>query len=298
MREDWLPPMQAIRAFVAAVRTRSFARAGEDLQLTHGAVSHHVAQIEHLVGARLFERRRRGVTPTPEAVLLADRLGRSLSELRAALAKARRGSRPMLTVTMTPAFAQRWLLPVPRLGEFQAEHPDIDLRLCPTATLLDLDTAGVDLAIRYGPGGWEGLEAVRLADETIFPVVGPSFRDGRLPQAPADLLGCTLIRNPRQPWAPWLRAAGLPAVEPSAGPMIEDAGLALDLAVRGQGIALAHRALAAADLEAGRLVRLFPPIEVKDAFAYHLVWRSGSGRRPAAQAFAAWIGVRLAAGAV
>ena len=290
MHDDWLPSTQALRAFVTAVRTGSFARAGEELRLTHGAVSHHVAQIERLVGATLFERHRRGVSPTAAGRRLAERLGRSLQELHAALAEARRGGRSILTVTMTPAFAQRWLMP--RLARFQDRNPDVDLRIRPTAKVLDLDLDGTDLAIRYGPGGWEGVEAVHLADEILFPVASPHYREGRRPETPGELLDCPLIRNPRQPWAPWFRRAGLPGEEPSAGPIIEDAGLALDLAVQGQGIALARNILASADLEAGRLVRLFQE-EVKDGFAYYLVRRIGVPVPPAADAFADWIRAEL-----
>jgi DNA-binding transcriptional LysR family regulator len=290
--DSWLPPVQTVRAFVAAVRLGSFARAGEALRLTHGAVSHHVAQMEHLIGMRLFERHRRGVVPTPEAVQLADRLGRILGDLGMALQEARRSRRPALTITMMPALAQRWLLP--RLGSFQAQHPEIDLRLRPTAALLDLDLDGVDVAIRYGPGNWPGVEARKLADEWVFPVASPFFRNGRLPGTPWDLLDCTLIRNPRQPWAPWFTAAGLPGIgEPSSGPIVDDAGFALDMAARGQGIALARGILASGDLEAGRLVRLFP-ITVQDAYSYYLLARPGASKRPSVEALASWIGSQMA----
>jgi DNA-binding transcriptional LysR family regulator len=284
--DGWLPPLQALRAFVAAVRARSFAGAAAELRLTHGAISHHVAQVEHLVDAKLFERHRRGVTPTPEAVRLAERIGGSLQALRSALAEARRGSRPMLTVTTTPAFAQRWLLP--RFGAFRAAHPDIDLNIRPTPEVLDFDLDGVDIAIRYGNGGWPGLDAQLLAPERLYPVVSPTFRDGDLPTRPGDLLDCVLIRSPRQAWRPWFEAAGLDVEEPSAGPVVADFGLALDLADRGEGVALARDTLASADLAAGRLVRLFP-IDIEDSGGYHLLRRRDPHRGPAAEVFATWV---------
>src|SRR5260370_6653866 len=105
---DWLPPVQSLRAFVAAVRSGSFLAAGEAMGLSHGAVSHHVAQLEHLVGTKLFHRHRRGAVPTPAAKELARRISRSLDDLREAIAEVRADAHRALTVTLTPALAQRW----------------------------------------------------------------------------------------------------------------------------------------------------------------------------------------------
>ena len=216
MTDDWLPPIQALRAFAATVRTGSFAAAADELRLTAGAVSHHVARIEDIVGVRLFERHRRGVTPTPEARRLAERLARPLNEMRAAFAEARGPARRAVTATMTNAFAQRWMLP--RLARFQAAHPDVDLRLRPSMAVVDLDRDGIVVAIRYGAGRWPGVEAHRLGDEVLFPVASPLYRGGKLPRTPAELADCVLIDNPYQPWRPWLLAAGLPPDRPASAP--------------------------------------------------------------------------------
>src|SRR5215467_4442970 len=124
---DWLPPIQSLRAFVAAVRRGNFSSAGEALNLTHGAVSHHVSQLEHLVGTKLFNRHRRGVVPTRAAEELAWRVSRALDDLQEAIADARGDARRSLTITLIPALAQRWL--VPRLAVFQEMRPELDIRI-------------------------------------------------------------------------------------------------------------------------------------------------------------------------
>jgi LysR substrate binding domain len=148
----------------------------------------------------------------------------------------------MLTVSVLPSLAARWL--VPRLRRFQASHPDIDIAIHPTSTLAALDGRdGIDLAIRYGAGKWYGLNASPLMKSFIFPVCSPGF----LAQTPIssldDLLKAALLRNPRQKWRPWFLAAGLDVPEPAQGPIYDDAGLLLQAAAAGQGIALARSAL-------------------------------------------------------
>ncbi len=282
---DWLPPIQALRAFVAAVRSGSFLAAGEAMGLSHGAVSHHVAQLEHVVGAKLFDRHRRGAVPTPEAEELAQRVARSLDDLREAIADARGELHRAVSLTLTPALAQRWL--ISRLSAFLRIHPDVDLRIRPAARVLDLDVERIDVAFRYGAGRWAGTTPSHVADEWIFPVASPNYRGGRLPARPEQLNACVLIGNPRQDWQPWLAAANVPNIK-SHGPSVDDAGLALDLAARGEGVALARSLLARSDIEAGRLVQLFD-LSIRDRFAYWLVVRSGIEHRREVSAFTEWI---------
>src|SRR5258708_16380176 len=141
---EGLQPIQAVRAFVGAVRSGSFLAAGSAIGLSHGAVSHHVAQLEHAVGTKLFDRHRRGAVPTPDAEELARRVARSLDDLREAIADARGERHRSVRVTLTPALAQRWL--ISRLSEFLRIHPDAALRLGPRARVLYRCTAWMDVA--------------------------------------------------------------------------------------------------------------------------------------------------------
>jgi LysR family transcriptional regulator, glycine cleavage system transcriptional activator len=282
---DWLPPIQTLRAFVAAVRSGSFLAAGAAMDLSHGAISHHVAQLEYLVGSKLFTRHRRGAVPTPEAEELARRIARSLDELREAIADAHGELHNSVSVTLTPALAQRWL--ISRVSRFLKRHPDVDLHIRPVAEVMDLDIERIDIALRYGAGRWPGANPLHLTDEWVFPVASPSYRGGALPKRPEELRNCVLIRNERQDWQPWFAAANVSNVKPR-GPSVDDAGLALDLAARGEGIALGRSLLARADIETGRLVPLFG-VAVRDRFAYWLIVRPGIERRADVTAFVGWL---------
>jgi LysR family glycine cleavage system transcriptional activator len=291
--DDRLPPLTALRAFEAAARHLNFSRAAEELHVTHGAVSHQMKALEAHLGLSLFKRQGRAMRLTDAGQLLHEHVREALQHLKrgvAALHDTARGE--VLTVTTTPAFATRWLLP--RLADFQAAHPEIVVNLRATQTLTDFAREGVDLAIRYGPGMWPGLAAEKLLDEEIFPVCSPGFRGGELPTQPAELTETMLLRDARQPWRDWFLSVGLDWPEPSRGPVYDDASLLLQAAAGGLGVALARGALAQAELAAGRLVRLFRD-SARASFAYYVVHPAGALDVPKVAAFRAWLGRQVAA---
>lgn len=297
-----IPPLQTLRAFEAAVRLRSFTRAADELALTQGAVSQHVRALEAQTGVALFERTRDGAVPTPHAQALALQVRQGLRVLERAFAEpsARGGARRLdgdnsdgneksvrLTLSVLPVFEARWLKP--RLERFRELHPQIELEIRASATLVRLDHRDrIDVALRYGPGEWPGLHSEKLMDEPVFPVASPHYRDGKLPRRFADLARCTLLLHSWQPWELWLQAAGLDMTEPLTGPSYEDPEALLDAAIRGEGIALARRSLVEADLAAGRLVRLWR-VSVTDVHAYFVVWRPDSAKLAAIDALRAWL---------
>jgi len=267
-----LPPLQALQAFEAAARHQSYSRAAEELALTHGAISHQISALEDRVGTKLFRRERNRMLLTDAGRLLLANVRQGLMLLERAFDTrvVPSGRRVSLTLSTLPSLARCWL--VPRLLDFQRLHPDIDLLVDPSGALVDLEHDGVDLAIRYGGGSWPGVQQVLMMDDELFPVCSPQYRDGRLPQTPADLADCHLMHNPWQPWEPWFHAAGLSLREHARGVSYTDSALLLDAAANGQGIVLARRALASRDLAAGRLLRLFD-IAIPDPNRYYLLWR-------------------------
>ncbi|MFD2264747.1 LysR substrate-binding domain-containing protein [Lacibacterium aquatile] len=280
---DWLPPLQCLRAFSVVVRTGNISLAARELQLTNSAISHHLSQLEAWLGVQLFERHRRGVRPSEAALLLAGEVDESLQNLRSALARARQTQRQALTLTLLPALAQRWLLP--RLGDFAERFPDLDLRLVPAAQLVDLERQGIDLALRYGPGDWPGVKADHLSDEWLFPVARPDLAQSLAD--PEAIAAAPLIRNPSQPWHPWFMAAGLTGhQEPDRGLIIHDAGMALDLALQGQGVALARSRLVEGELARGQLARL-STVAARDSYGYYAV--TASSTHPALPAVIDWL---------
>jgi LysR family transcriptional regulator, glycine cleavage system transcriptional activator len=289
-----LPPVQTLRAFEAAARHLSYSRAAEELALTHGAISHHISRLEKdLGGIQLFVRDGQRMLLTDAGQVFVIEVRRGLRLLAEAVENARTrprraGANHVLSISVLPSLAARWL--VPRLSRFQSSHPDIDIALHPTSTLAALDGRdGIDLAIRYGPGKWYGLNASPLMKSFVFPVCSPVFLAQTPIGSPEDLLEAALLRNPRQKWRPWFLAAGLDVPEPAQGPVYDDAGLLLQAAAAGQGIALARSALAVDDLSAGRLVRL-SDIEIEDDYGWFLVWREPlHGDRTDFDAFTTWL---------
>jgi LysR family glycine cleavage system transcriptional activator len=293
-----LPSIRALGAFEAAGRHLNFTHAAAELNLTQGAISHRVADLEAHLGVRLFQR-------LPQGLELTAAGQGYLPVVREALARLHAGAqaledeyagRGVLTVSVSPNFAAKWL--VPRLGAFLAAQPDIDLRISAAKRHVDLVADGVDLVVRHGAGQWPGLRAVRLCTEALFPVCGPRLMEGpRALRAPRDLARCVLLHDrDRQGWARWLAAAGLSDVDAGRGPLFDQTSMAIDAAIAGQGVALARTALAAADLLGGRLVRPFA-LTLPAPFAYWIVCLEGAAGRRKIALFRDWLLAEAAADA-
>ena len=148
-----LPSLNALRAFEAAARLASVSRAAAELHVTHSAVSHQIKSLEAEIGVPLFRRVGRGVTATAVGEQLEAALSDAFARMARAVQQARLGGRAgLLTVSVEPSFAARWL--VLRLGLFRTAHPEIDLRLSPTSAVADFAREDVDVAIRHGRGPW------------------------------------------------------------------------------------------------------------------------------------------------
>ena len=280
-----LPPLAALKSFEAAARLGSFSRAAEENFVTHGAVSHQVKALEEMVGVPLFARNGRRVMLTSDGKVLADRVRAALRDIADAMdTVARRDRGNQLTVSMLPSFAARWLMP--RLGRFMEKHPDIAVNVHASLALVEFARDGVDMAVRFGRGGWPNVEAEKFMDDQRFPVASPRFNGARLPTRPAELARFRLLSTDDEPWMPWFKAAGVNLPEPK-GPIFNDAAMMVQAAVDGRGIAYARRSITEGDLAAGNLVRLFD-IAVKSEGSYYLAWPKG---KPAAKvlAFRNWI---------
>ena len=284
------PSLRAIAAFEAAARHQSFAKAADELNLTHGAISHAIRSLEDRLGSELFDRQGRGVALTEPGRVLAGRVRLGIGLLSDAFETRPWIERSKLVISVLPGFATRIL--VPRLEHFRARHPDIELEIRANWSLAPVGEREIDVGLRYGPGGWAGLSAVRLLDETLFPVVSPDYARP-LPASPAELLNHELIGHPELSWRVWFAAAGIETNEPKSAIAIDDSVLTLDLARTGAGIALARSLLVQADLESGRLRRLFET-EVKADYSYWMVWNPVSPKLGNIERFRSWLTEELA----
>src|SRR5882757_2242341 len=285
----WVPPsLTALRAFETAARTLSFTAAADELNQTQGAVSHQVSTLEARLGLKLFEREARGLKLTEAGQRYLPLVRDSLERLRAAEDLVRLERPSVLTVTMSPNFASKWL--VPRLGGFSVTHPNLDLRISASLQHVDFNREDIDLAVRHGNGDWPELHVTRLCAEELFPACSPALLRGGPPiRTPADLAGHVLVHDrSRQRWRDWLAAFGSAGPDTERGPVFDQTALAIDAALAGQGIALARSALASLDLITGRLVR--PLQEAMPAeFSYWIVCRKAVADTPKITQFRSWL---------
>jgi LysR family glycine cleavage system transcriptional activator len=289
-----LPPLNALRAFVAAARHLSFSRAAEELFVTPAAVSQQVKLLEDQLGRVLFRRTNRSLLLTDEGQALLPGLGEAFALMHQALASLETlDDTGILTVSMAPSFAAKWL--VPRLERFQALHPDIDVRVTASMNLVAFADDGVDCAIRYGLGQYPGLVVEKLLDESVVPVCSPALLRGGDADARALLRELTLLHDdsPEQDascptWRMWLKAAGIAGVDAARGLHFNQASLVLEAAIAGRGAALAKSRLAADDLRAGRLALLFD-VSQPVAFGYYFVCPPAKAQQRKVALFRDWI---------
>lgn len=284
LRPELLP---ALAAFEAAARHQNFAHAGEELHLTASAVSHHVRRLEQRLGVALFQRHARGVSLTAEGRQLADAASSALGDLGGVLG-ALRGGRDdgaLVRIATLHSLLSAWLLP--RLPAFAARHPDIRLRFDSSIALARFDEGGPDLAIRYGPGHWDGMSAQRLMDDTLLPLATPALAAG-IGRA-EEIAGMPRVADlARQGWPDWFRAAGLPAATSEPGYVFSDSTDALDAAAAGLGAVLGRQRIAQPWLDSGRLVRLpGPPLPTR--WHYAVVHPAHRRLSAAAKCFVDWL---------
>ena len=277
-------PLNALRAFEMSARHLSFTRAAEQLSVTQTAVSMQVKNLEQRLGVALFRRLPRGLALTDEGLALLPVVAQSFGRIADVLGQFEHGRRrEVLTVGVVGTFAVGWLMP--RLREFQQNHPFVDLRLLTNNNRVDLAGEGLDYAIRFGDGAWHGTEAERLFEAPLAPMCAPALA-AQL-RSPADLASQTLLRSYRSDeWNQWFAAAGAPC--PPLRGFVFDSSLALaEAAAQQAGVALLPVLMFERELRQGRLVCPFETGIVTGAY-----WLTRLKSRPqgaAMTAFRDWL---------
>src|ERR1700722_11942753 len=255
-----IPPLNALRAFEAAARHMSFSKASDELCVTPTAVSHQIKHLEAYLGARLFRREPRSLALTFDRTAWALEMREVFSRLADANARLRSckaAGRPVVSVSVIPSLCASWL--APRLGRFLARHGNVDVRISPTAHLVDFAVEPFDLALRYGKGRYPGLVVEKLADDEFIVVCAPRLR--AKVRSARDLARHVLLCDDKPDvWPAWLAARGERGAVGARTVMLTDSAMVVTAAVEGQGVALVRRSLAVDDLAAGTLTRLFPKV--------------------------------------
>lgn len=277
-------PLNALRAFEAAARLGSFTKAGLELRVSQTAVSHQVRTLETLLGVTLFDRLSRGVVLTDEGLTLLPVLTDAFRRMSAALSRFEAGNfREVLTIGCVSTFANGWL--VPKLGQFSALNPGIDLRLKTNNNRADFLEDGLDCLIRFGDGAWHGADAFKVMDAPLTPVCAPEL--ARRLKRPEDLVQMPLLRSYRvDEWAMWFRAHKIDP--PAARGWMFDSSIALTgAAAQGVGVALVPKCMFARELEAGVIVAPFGSSILTGG--YWLTWLKSRGETAPMQLFKEWI---------
>ncbi len=279
-------PLNALRAFEASARHLSFTRAAIELCVTQAAVSHQVKSLETQLNVTLFKRLPRGLMLTSEGETLLPVVRDSFDRIAQTLSQFEGGHyREVLTVGAVGTFAVGWLLP--RLPEFQARYPFIDLRLSTHNNRVDVAAEGLDYAIRFGAGAWHGTDACELLAAPLTVLCVPPLAEQL--HAPQDLLKHTLLRSYRtDEWNLWFQAAGLPADTLVPRSIVFDSSLAMmEAALQGIGVALAPAMMFSRQLESDVIRQ---PFDVGiSTGSYWLTRLQSRAETPAMLAFKRWM---------
>ena len=286
-----LPPLNSLKAFEAAARYCSFSDAAEELCVSHSAISHQIKQLEQYLNFELFTRKPHSVELTKAGKQLYPYLRDGFNSLAEGVELVLAPHTPsVLTVRIYNSLAIRWL--IPRLSQFQALHPKIQVRLITSLEDVDFNHEDIDICVRTGKLDDTAVHYDHLFSSDLFPVCSPKLlRDGPPLTEPNDLAKHTILQvsTCENDWRHWLRANGVSSVNPDAGLVFDSYDLALTTAAQGLGVALALRPYASKDLALGVLVEPFPGLSVRYPDDWYLACRKDRVHAKKVIAFRDWI---------
>lgn len=284
---DWrdIPSLSALRAFEAAARHKSLSSAARELNVTHAAVAQHVRTLEDRFGTRLLQRDGRGMAATPNGARLAAALGDGFAAIASGVRALDDTTRLRpLRITLTPSFAANWLMP--RIGSFWAAHPDIRLEILPAFDLVDMRTGEVDIAIRYGRGGWPDVTEEVLVPAGHAIVAAPSLI-AQMGDTGTESLRAQhwLLEGGRTEERLWAASLGID-LDTVRLTRFETNTLVIQAVIAGHGVSIIPEAIASAEVAQGRLTIIHA--ENDSPLAYRILTRPGHGS-PAQSAFLTWL---------
>lgn len=281
-----LPPLNALRAFEAAARCKSFTKAAAELFVTQGAVSQQVKALEMQLGLKLFLRQHQQLVLTAPGQQYFSIVSDALHRISLGTEQLRhQASANVLTVSTSPDFAAKWL--IHRLDKFAEACPEIDLRISASLHHVDFAAENIDVAVRHGAGNWDNLFTEKLCDEELFMICSPK-RAAEIAN-PDDVLKFPLLHTDSlNDWNAWLTAAHVDPSRVQRGPILNRVSLAIDAAIDGQGLALSRTTLAAWDILKGRLSAPLP-LRLPVSKTYWIVCPTSRSKVTKIKKFRDWI---------
>ncbi|MCB2135250.1 MAG: LysR family transcriptional regulator [Rhodobacteraceae bacterium] len=284
----FLPSVSLLTAFESVVRTGSTLAAARDLDLTQGAVSRLIQNLEAQLGVTLFLRERRRLIPTDHALAYARDVVKALDLISRGSMRVRSNTGGgTLSLAILPTFGTRWL--APRLPRFLADHPGITINLGTRLKPFDFEEEGFDAAIHFGAENWAGTGSVKLFDERLVACSAPRFLADHPVGEPVDLIGLPLLQLETRPnaWGAWFAHHGVER-RVGQGMLFDQFAPMIQAVIHGLGVALLPEFLAKPELADGRLVQVYGG-PVRGDGSYYLVWPSVGAWYPPLQAFRDWL---------
>lgn len=285
----YMPPLNHLRAFEAAVRHESFTKAAHELNVTQGAISRHIRDLEDYLGFKLFQRINNTLQVPRESRQFADALTKSFDQIHRASQELKLSKRrTILTVRGYTNFIVRWL--IPRLPEFQARHPKVEIRISAGREEADFSTDDIDLAIRFGRGNWPGLHSDFLFSMDMVPVCSPALMQRLELKRPEDVLRTTVYNSHlrRDEWLQWFKLVSDLPFKPVSEVLTEDLAVAHQCVISGMGMGLTQRHYVIEDIAAGRLVIPFD-VPLRNDSGFYVVCPVEHMTQPKNAAFREWL---------
>lgn len=280
-----LPSTRSLQALAALKDLPSLSKAAEALGVTRSALSHRIAELERQLGVTLVRQVGRCARLTEDAESLLIVMGDALDRIEAAVTPLRR-RRGQLRISTVATFASQWL--IPRLPDWQRQHPDVELAISTTTRTIDLAIEDFDCAIRHGLGRWEGLTASKLFHETLLPVAHPNIA------SLSDASTIIRARSRFRDWNRWWRASNKTGSLPDHSMVVDNRAQAMDAVLAGAGIAMMDHAYAAPHIAAGRLRSLGATVLLPEAF-YLVSPHAMTPRSATIKQFESWLAAQLRA---
>lgn len=278
-----IPSARALAALSSLSSLGSLAEAADQLGVTRSALSHRIAELEKSLGVALVRKSGRKLVLTEDGERLLASVGDALERIEAAVKPFKRG-RGQIRLSTVTTFASHWL--IPRLAQFQARHPNIEVAISTTTRSVDLGREDVDCAIRHGRGAWKGLSATLLFRETLMPIAAPSIAARLRPKAGQ---GVPLIRA-RSRFMDWSRWQKTDRAFPAKMKWltVETRAQALDAAIVGAGVALMDMAYIGPHVSAGR-VKMLAGQPLQLSTGYYFVHAPRPKNLPLLMLFRDWV---------
>ena len=286
-------PLNALRALAVVAREGGVRPAARALGVSHSAIARHLSELERWLGVAVMSRDtgKREISLTPHGRRLAEAMDDATGRITRIIDAIREQRSPFsVSISTTPSFAARWLLP--RLPALERAHPRLEISVVADQRLEEARSFSSDFAIRSGEGQWSSFQARPFMDDTLFPVMSARLWEssGR-PRDVAALRKQRLLhdRDPRASWQRWREQHGPAELDVRSGPRFAASDLVLRAAAQGMGVALAYGRLAEDDLAAGSLVRPFGALAIELGTAYWIVSAQDAPLRTAAKTVMAWL---------